>query len=117
MKNRNAEQILAAAIALVKDEYKALLEARIKEATEKFLTLTEDEMFDIFFDLGAIGYYFDENNLGFEYDEILSMLIDAADYSGKDDYADEDSPELEFVDLVTDYLDCFLPACSEEDTE
>jgi hypothetical protein len=117
MKNRNAEQVLVAAIALVKDEYKALLETRIKEATEKFLTFTEDERFDIFFGLGTIGYYFDENNLGFEYDEIMSMLIDAADYSGKDEYADEDSPELEFVDLVTDYLDCFLPACDEEDAE
>lgn len=94
--NKKAQKKMQQILALVKDEYKSEVEEKVKKATEKFMALTDDEQEEYFFDIGTIGYFFDDNNLELNC-EVHELLI-----------SNEDEEEADFIDLVCDYLDCFL---------
>ena len=91
---KKADKVMNKILELVKDEHKALIEEKVKKATKEFVDLTEEEQDEWFCDIGTIGYFFDENHLELE-DDWYTVLTDPDD----EDY---------FVELVCDYLDCFL---------
>lgn len=89
-----ADAIMKKLLKLVKEEYKATIEAKVKKATADFIDLTEEEQNEWFYDIGTIGYFFDENHLELE-DDWYNMLTDSDN-------------EDDFVELVCEYLDCHL---------
>ena len=94
--NTKAQKKMEQILAFVKDERKAEVEEKVKKATEKFLSFTEEEQDDWFSACGTIDYFFDSNNLELDC-EVHELLVNPNDV---DD-------EVEFIDLVCDYLDCF----------
>ena len=95
--NKKAQAKMKQILALVKDERKAEVEEKVKNATEKFLALSEDEQDDWFSACGTIDYFFDSNNLELDC-EVHELLVNP----------DDEDDETDFIDLVCDYLDCFL---------
>lgn len=95
---KKADKIMNKILGLVKDEHKEMVEEKIKKATNEFLELSDDEQEGWFCGDGTIGYFFDSNHLEFLEDYKAGMqkvLINPED-------------EYDFVDLVCEYLDCFL---------
>jgi hypothetical protein len=92
--NVQAQEKMQQILALVKDEYKNEVEEKVKKATENFIALSDEEQEEYFMDIGTIGYFFDDNNLDIDC-EVFELLVDEYD-------------EADFVELVCDYLDCFL---------
>jgi hypothetical protein len=95
--NKQAQEKMNQILAVVKDEYKAEVEEKVKDATERFIALSDEEQEEYFMDCGTIAYFFDDNQLKLDTD-YCNVLIDPDD-------ADLSS---EFIDLVCDYLDIFL---------
>lgn len=95
---KKADKIMSKILGLVKDEHKAMVEEKVKKATNEFLALTDEEQYDWFVAEGTIGWFFDTNHLGFLEDYEAGMQKVLIDFGS----------ECDFIDFVTDYLDCFL---------
>ena len=91
---KKTDKIMKKILALVKDEHKALVEEKVKKATKEFTALSEEEQEDWFSGDGIIGYFFDSDHL--ELFKGMQMILN------------DTEDEYDFVDLVCDYLDCYL---------
>jgi hypothetical protein len=98
---KKADKIMKKILGLVKDEHKEMVEANVKKATNEFLALTDEEQYDWFVAEGTIGWFFDTNHLGFLEDYEAGMQMVLKNEDNEDD-------EFALIDLVCDYLDCYL---------
>ena len=98
---KKADTIMKNILALVKDEYKELVEEKVKKATNEFVALSEDEQDKWCYGIGTIGYFFDYNHLDLAEDYRAGMqkvLINPND----------EEVQYNFCYSVCCYLDCYL---------